>query len=202
VDGWRPYAGPVEVGTLVVAPAWRDIEVAAADADVTDGTTVISIDPGACFGSGSHPSSRLILAALSERPPASLRVADVGTGSGILAVAAAVLGAAEVVAVDIDPAAAAVVAANAERNGVADRVRPSTASTVVGPFDLVLVNVTAAVQLELAVGVREAVVTGGRVLLAGMLPGQWRHVAPAYAGFEVLSTPELDGWVGAVLVAP
>jgi ribosomal protein L11 methyltransferase len=193
VDAWRAHAEPVDAGGLVVAPAWREVAV--------PGRTVVAIDPGACFGSGSHPSTRLLLAELAADPPAGLAVGDLGTGSGVLAVAAAVLGAREVVAVDVDPAAEAVVAANAARNSVADRVRASTGSSLPGGLDLVLVNVTAAVQLELAPAVHAAVRPGGHVLLAGLLPGQWRHVAGAYAGWELLAEPELDGWVGARLRA-
>jgi ribosomal protein L11 methyltransferase len=188
-DAWRPYAEAVTVGSLVVVPAGR---------------TVLQIDPGACFGSGTHPSTRLLLGLLAAEPPAGLRVADVGTGSGILAVAAGVLGAASVQAVDIDPSSASIVRGNASRNGVASAVRAWTGSAdeVEGPVDLALVNVTAAVHVELAPAVRAVVAPGGRILLAGLLPGQWRHVAGAYAGCEVVRLPELDGWVGAELRVP
>jgi len=193
VDGWRPYARPFEVGGLVVAPAWHEVAVA--------GGPVVSIDPGECFGSGSHPSTRLVLGFLAAEPPVGARVADVGAGSGILAVAAAVLGAASVQAVDIDPQSAAVVRGNASRNGVASVVRAWTGSVerLEAPVDLALVNLTAAVQVAVAPAVLGAVGPGGRILVAGLLPGQWRHVAGAYQGTEVTDEPELDGWVGAVL---
>ncbi len=193
---WRAYAEPVDVGGLVVAPAWRDVPVTAA--------TVVRIDPGACFGSGTHPSTRLLLTLLAADPPVGARVADVGAGSGILAVAAAVLGAASVQAVDIDPSSAAIVRGNASHNGVAPAVRAGTGSAdqVEGPVDLALVNVTAAVQVVLAPAVLAAVAPGGRILLAGLLPGQWRHVAGAYRHCEVRGTPALGGWVGADLRVP
>ena len=187
-DAWRAFAEPISVANLVVVPAGR---------------TVVHIDPGACFGSGTHPSTRLLLGLLAADPPTGLRVADVGAGSGILAVAAAVLGAASVQAVDIDPASASTVGENASRNGVASVVRAQTGSAgeLEGPVELALVNVTAAVQVELAPAVLAAVAPGGRILLAGLLPGQWRHVAGAYSGCEVRALPELDGWVGADLRA-
>ncbi|MDQ6837278.1 MAG: 50S ribosomal protein L11 methyltransferase [Actinomycetota bacterium] len=193
-DAWRPYAEEVHVGGLVVAPAWRDVAVS--------GPTVVRIDPGPCFGSGSHPSTRLILALLAADPPAGARVADVGAGSGILAVAAAVLGAASVQAVDIDPTSAAIVRGNASRNGVAPVVRAWTGSAdgLQAPVDVALVNVTAAVQVTLAPAVLAALGPGGRILLAGLLPGQWRHIEGSYPGCQARSLPELDGWMGADLV--
>lgn len=196
-DTWREFAQPVEVGTgLVVAPAWRDVPVGA-------GRLVLRIDPGHCFGSGSHPSTRLILAALDREPPAGASVLDAGCGSGILSVAAARLGAASVTAVDIDPAAVQVTADNASANGVADRVTPSTTpvADLTGGFDLALVNVTAAVQATLGPDVTRLVRPGGRILLAGLLPGQWRHVAGAYDGATVTQLTELDGWEGVELIA-
>lgn len=196
-DAWRPFAQPVEVGRrLLVAPAWRDVPVGS-------GRTVLRIDPGDCFGSGSHPSTRLILAALDRDPPGPAdSVLDVGCGSGILAVAAARLGAAAVTAVDIDPAAVAVTAANAEANGVADRVTAvvTPLDGLAGGFDLVLVNVTAAVHATLGPSVVARTRPGGRILVAGLLPGQWPHVAAAYAGATLTAMTELEGWEGAELV--
>jgi ribosomal protein L11 methyltransferase len=194
-DAWKRHAVPIEVGpSIVVAPAWRPVPVA-------DGRLIVEIDPGPCFGSGSHASTRLILELLAEDPPVGLLVLDVGTGSGILAVVAARLGAARVIAIDLDPEAPAVTEANARRNAVDDRIDVST--TDVGDLDVIvdlaLVNVTARVHIETAGAVVDRVRPGGRLLLAGLLPGQWRHVAGAYAGCEVVAQPELDGWVGAVL---
>ena len=192
-DAWRRFAAPVQVAPdLVVTPSW----VAVAGDEV-----VVAIDPGWCFGSGSHASTRLVLGWLARDRPAGRRVLDVGTGSGILAVAAARLGAASVVAVDIDPESAGVTRANAERNGVASLVvASSTPVAEVGSgFDLALVNVTAGVHAELARAVVAAVRPGARLLLAGLLPGQWRHVAGAYDGCAVVETAVLDGWEGLVL---
>ncbi len=196
-DAWRQYAEPVEVGRrLLVAPAWRDVPVGS-------GRLVLRIDPGDCFGSGSHPSTRLILAALVRDPPRPRdSVLDVGCGSGILAVAAARLGAASVTAVDIDPAAVATTRAKAEANRVGDRVAasPTPVADLAGRFDLVLVNVTAAVHAELGPSVTAHTREGGRILLAGLLPGQWQHVAGAYAGANVTASNALDGWEGVELI--
>lgn len=193
-DVWKRWAEPVEVGGLIVAPAWRDV-------DVGGGRLVVRIDPGGSFGSGTHASTRMVLAALDRDPPAGLRVLDVGCGSGILAVTAALLGAAFVEAVDVDAEAVRVTAGNAEANGVGEKVRASLTpvANLEGPWDLALINVTAAVHAEIGPGVAALVRPGGRLLLAGLLPGQWRHVASAYPGTDVASQPTLDGWEGAIL---
>jgi ribosomal protein L11 methyltransferase len=192
-DAWRAFAEPVEVGQhLLVAPAWRAVPIAS-------GRLVLRIDPGPCFGSGSHPSTRLVLAALDRQPPsAGAAVLDVGCGSGILSVAAVGLGAASVTAVDIDPAAVQATNANAAANGVATRVQATASpiADITGCFDLALVNVTAAVHAVLGPVVTGLVVAGGRIVVSGLLPGQWRHVAGAYRGATVARREELDGWEG------
>jgi ribosomal protein L11 methyltransferase len=195
-DAWKAHAQPVAVGErLVVAPAWREVEVG-------EGRLVLSIDPGACFGSGTHPSTRLLLARLAgDDRVRGATVLDVGTGSGILAVAAARLGASAVTAVDIDPDSVVVASANAARNHVAEVVEVSTDPLVEvpGSFALVLVNVTAGVHAQLGPDVVRHLAPGGQAWLAGLLPGQWQHVTGAYAGAELVEVVELDGWEGAVL---
>jgi hypothetical protein len=125
-DRWKDFARPVDIGTaLVVTPAWRDVAVG-------DGRLVVRIDPGPCFGSGSHPSTRLVLARLMAEPPVGADVLDVGCGSGILSVTAALLGAASVTAIDIDPDAVEVTGANAAANGVAERVSASDTPVTAG----------------------------------------------------------------------
>lgn len=201
-DRWKEFAEPVDIGpSLVVAPAWREVAVGALpEAGGQLGRLVVRIDPGPCFGSGTHPSTRLVLGLLADRAPLAGSALDVGCGSGILSVTAALLGA-TVTAVDVDPAAVAYTRQNAEANGVADRVRVSTDPVEAAgrDFDLALVNVTAGVHVALGPAVTAAVRPGGTLLLAGLLPGQWRHVAEAYERAVLVDRPELDGWEGATL---
>lgn len=197
-EAWRDFIGPTPAGrNLLIAPAWRPVPVGT-------GRTVIEIDPGQAFGSGTHASTRLALALLEECLGGGERVLDVGCGSGILAVAAARLGAATVTALDVDAHALEMTAANAARNGVDQLVsvtdRPL--AQVAGRFDLVVANVTAATQAELAVLLTERVAPGGYLLLAGLLPGQWDHLAGLYDGLAIRQTPSLDGWTGALLQRP
>jgi ribosomal protein L11 methyltransferase len=193
-DLWRRHAQPVRVGSLVVTPAWRQVVVGRSD-------LVVSIDPGGCFGSGSHPTTRLMLAGLQRRMAPGATVFDVGTGSGILAVAAARLGAGMVVAVDTDPEAVSATRRNAESNQVAERIHVSSedVTAVAGTFDVVVANLTAAVLAGLADTLIAAVAPGGLLLLSGLLPGQWPHIAGRFHSLSVLAVATLEGWVGVVL---
>lgn len=204
-DAWRAYATPVEVGDrLLVAPAWRQVPLGGS-------RLVLRIDPGACFGSGTHPSTRLALAALDRRPPGPEEtVVDVGCGSGILSVAAARLGAARVTALDIEPDAVSATMANAAANGVADRITASTTdiADLAGRFDVALANVTAGVHAEIGPAIISRVRPGGRIVVSGLLPGQWRHVESAYlgvaspAGPAVTARSQLEGWESFELQVP
>jgi ribosomal protein L11 methyltransferase len=195
-DVWRQYAQPVEVGSLVVVPAWRTVAIGT-------GRVVVQIDPGRCFGSGSHPTTRLLLTELDRRLRPGDRVLDVGTGSGILAVTAAVLGAAAVTAVDIDPEAVAVTRANAVRNGVTRRLEVSTRDAGAGDqtYDIVVANLTAGVLAGLAGTLIAAAGRTGLLLMSGLLVGQWVHLAGRFAPMAVIDLPELEGWTAAVLGA-
>ena len=197
-DAWRQWVHPVPVGGgLLVVPAWRPVPLGSR-------RLALEIDPGACFGSGTHASSRLVLAWLDRHPPVRLDVADVGTGSGILAVAAARLGALHVRAVDIDPAAVPVTRANAERNGVGPTIDVSTDPVETLPeecADLVLVNVTAGVHAQIGAHCCRLLRPGGWLVLAGLLPGQWQHVTSVYARLETVEHIRMDGWEGAWLQA-
>jgi ribosomal protein L11 methyltransferase len=196
-DVWRQFARPVTIGPLVVAPAWRPVTVDA-------GRQVVVIDPGRCFGGGSHPTTRLMLAEIERRLRPGDRVLDVGTGSGILAVTAAVLGACQVTAIDLDPDAVAVTRDNAARNGVTDRVDATTRDigALHNSYQLVLANLSARALADLAADLTGAVAPAGRLLLSGLLDGQWRHLAGRFAELVVLDLPGLDGWTGAVLARP
>ena len=115
-DNWKAYFHTEKVGGLIVIkPAWEDYEASPDD-------IVIDLDPGAAFGTGTHPTTAMCIRELESAVKGGMRVFDVGTGSGVLAVAAAKLGAGEVVAMDYDRTAATVAQENVERNHVEDRV--------------------------------------------------------------------------------
>jgi ribosomal protein L11 methyltransferase len=162
-EQFRPFfAAP----GLLVTPAWDP-------RDAGPGQQVLTIDPGAAFGSGYHASTRLALGLLRERTAAVVprRMLDVGTGTGILALAGAIWGAAEVVAVDVKPEAVTAARANAARNGLAARVRVGSELPPIadGAFDLIVANITADVLQRLAGDFVSRLATGGALVLSGML---------------------------------
>lgn len=223
LDAWRDHAEVVTAGRrLVVRPSWVSL------GPVADDALVLEIDPGRSFGHGAHPTTRLCLATVEDlldaRPQAA--VLDVGCGSGVLAVAAARLGAVRVVAVDIDPAAVAATSANAAANGVADRLevvavvagRSDADPTVLarsdrvgaiplrqdgsvdGRFDVVVANIGARALVDLAPALRAHLAPGGTLVLSGLLDPPPAEVAAAFAPLEVAEVRRLDGWVALLLV--
>lgn len=185
-DGWRAYAQPHRVGSrLVVHPPWLPLDAGAED-------IVVFIDPGRAFGSGAHPSTQLVLAELEGRVQRGATVLDLGSGSGVLAVAAALLGATEVAAVDVDVQARRATAANAECNGVAAAVTVSERIPS-GGFDLAVANIGANSLIELA---PELVARAAVIVLAGFLAERTDEVLDAYSrhGATVLRRQERRGW--------
>jgi ribosomal protein L11 methyltransferase len=174
-EGWKKDFAPLDVGRVRVRPSW----IAAAP---PPGAVEVVLDPGMAFGTGSHPTTSLCLAALSDllaaRPGAS--VLDVGTGSGLLAIAARKLGAGRVAANDNDPVAVRVALENAAANGVALDVVAAPLDAIPGTFDLVLANILANTLVELAPEIAAKLAPGGVVLLSGILAPQEDEVRRAY----------------------
>lgn len=203
LDVWRAWARPVRAGRhLVLHPAWLPLPAEGAPGTADDVTLLL--DPGRAFGSGSHPTTRLVLGAIEALLAAGDEVLDAGTGSGVLAVAAARLGASAVVATDIDPAAVAATTANAAGNGVAGRIDVSTRplATVPGEFDLVVANIGASVLRDLASDLAARVRPGGHLVLSGLLERQVDGVLERVPGFTEVERQTEDGWVAVVLRAP
>ncbi|MEA3056948.1 MAG: ribosomal protein methyltransferase [Actinomycetota bacterium] len=185
-DAWKAHAEPVRVGDLLVVPSWLE---------------VLRIDPGTAFGSGSHASTQLCLAALTELAPGATLL-DVGCGSGILSIAAMRLGAASAVAIDVAAEAIEVTRANAVANGVAVDARHVMIDDVGGTFDVVVANIGAAVLRDMAPALAPRV--GEWLVLAGLLDEHVPSVVAAYAahGLELVDAPVLDTWAAPRLVRP
>jgi ribosomal protein L11 methyltransferase len=218
-EAWKEHWTAQPVGSFLVAPTWLDVpeaEGASLDAAVSTAETtpdapsprhVLRLDPGTAFGTGQHPTTRLCLIAVEEALAAQpgARVLDVGTGSGILAIGAGLLGARELVGVDIDPRAAVTAAENAAANGVQLDARPGSIEAIQDPpFDLVVANILAHVIRELAPGLAALTRPGGRLIASGILDEQAQETAAALqaAGF---GKPELrqDGdWVALIAERP
>ena len=169
-------------------PGWIDYAPKA-------GVVVVKMDPGMAFGTGEHETTRLCLKLMQQRLVEG-RVADLGTGSGILAVAASKLGASSVDACDIDEKAVAVAKSNCAING-ADNVVVRQADLLAkldGKYDLILANITADILIRLAAGVAPFVADGGRLIVSGIIAARLDAVKDAFvkAGFEVVRQ-ERDG---------
>ena len=162
---------------------------------------VIDLAPGLAFGTGQHQSTRLALKLLSQTGAANKTVLDVGTGSGILAVAAAKLGASSVHAVDIDPLAVEAARETVRRNGVADRVTVEEGSVPADRhYDLVLANLTADLLQGLATELAAAIAPSGQLIAAGFLHARQEEVAVALSavGFHLDRAETEDGWAARI----
>lgn len=158
---------------------------------------VVALDPGLAFGTGTHPTTRLCLEWLDAADLAGARVLDFGCGSGVLALAAATLGAEAVIATDIDPQALAATRANARANGLEHRIHCRQLAELADneAFDLVLANILAGTLVDLAGELCARVAPGGQLVLSGILAEQADQVRQAYAGEFLLSAENSDTWV-------
>jgi ribosomal protein L11 methyltransferase len=157
----------------------------------------ILLDPGLAFGTGTHPTTRLCLEWLDAHPPAAAEVIDYGCGSGILAIAAALLGARRVWATDNDPQALIATEDNAARNQVVERIRASLpGEPPAAPADVLLANILAGPLITLAPRFATLLRPGGALVLSGILAEQADEVRDAYlSGFHMDPPQLLDGWV-------
>jgi len=204
---WREVWRPVAVGRrLLVRPPWaaeaenRRAEPCAPAG--TGGRLVVEIEPGPAFGY-DHPTTILCLEFLEECIRGGERVADVGTGSGILAIAAARLGAARVLAVDSDPVAVRAARENVARNGVTALVTVCEGyllDGVRGPFDLVVANLTLEAIGELLPAAAGVLVPGGRLIASGLVRCRRDEVFGALAGggFGLAGERTAGGWLAFV----
>jgi ribosomal protein L11 methyltransferase len=169
-----------------IVPTWHEPPAAA--------RTVLRLDPGLAFGTGTHPTTRMCLRWIAAHPPRGRRVLDYGCGSGILAMAAARFGAQAVDAVDIDPAAVEATQRNAAANGV--RLSAGLPERAQGTYDVVLANILATPLKVLAPLLCAHVAPGGHLVLAGILERQAEELRAAYAPWLALQVQEADeGWI-------
>ena len=186
--------GPIRIADrLWIVPSWCTPPDPAAES--------LILDPGLAFGTGSHPTTRLCLRWLTEALHRGESVLDYGSGSGILAIAAARLGAGVVVGTDIDPQAMVAASANAAANGVDARfLLPDVlAAAALPPFDVVVANILANPLRLLAPALARRTAPGGRIVLSGVLAAQADEVAATYADWFNIGPWAVDeGWVALV----
>ena len=196
-ENWKKYYKPFRVGErIVVKPVWEPF--AALDTDL-----VIDIDPGMAFGNGTHETTFMCLKLLEETLRPGMATLDVGTGSGILALAAAMLGAERVVAVDLDPVAVRVARENIARNGMANGVEVREGDLLKGldmRADMVVANIIADAIVLLSGAVRGHLTPGGLFISSGIIRDREQDVLDALgaAGFTVEKTEYKGEWVAIV----
>lgn len=175
---WQDHYHVLRIGRrIVIRPSWRAYEPQPDD-------IVITLDPGMAFGTGLHPSTRLCVQALEDAVRPDMSVLDMGTGSGILAIAAAFLGAGRVTAIDNDPIAVKAATENVAANGLRSRIEVKLGSleAVSGPFDLIVVNILAhVIQEMLAQDLARHLRPGGHFIAAGILETQADDVLRTFA---------------------
>ncbi len=192
-DTWRDHVAPTAISDrLVLRPAWLPPHP-------QPGVLELAIGPGAAFGLGDHPTTRLAAALVDDHVRSGDRVLDVGCGSGVLAILAISRGAASAMAIDVADAAREATLANAERNGVAGAISASTTplERITGRFDLVIANILASTLVAMADDLRR--VTAGALIVSGVLADRHEHVVAALEPMAVVERRTLDGWAGLLL---
>lgn len=195
-DEWKRFFKPSRIGErFVVRPSWEPFDAGPDD-------LVIVIDPGRAFGTGLHETTRLVIRELEQRVTPGVEVLDVGTGSGILSIAALMLGAGRALGIDVDEDAVEIAVENAAINGLADRFEGSATpvDAIEARYPLVLANIEARVLIPLAAAIGARVAPGGVLILSGLLAGQEDEVQGHYIGFERLALTREGDWVALTLV--
>jgi ribosomal protein L11 methyltransferase len=193
-NAWKKHYHVQRIGQrMVIKPPWQEYKAQPDE-------VVIELDPSMAFGTGLHPTTRMCLQVLEEHLEPGVKVLDLGTGSGILAIAAAKLGAGSVLALDNDPVAVRAAQANVRSNGVQNTVTIELGSLnkATEKFDLVLVNILAKVIIELAgQGLVDRVLPTGLIIAAGIIEEQEAEVTAALRGrgLEIVARRQEKDWV-------
>lgn len=191
--GWKEHFHPLRIGRVVIKPSWRQW-------DASPDELVVELDPGMAFGTGLHPTTKLMIEGLQEHVKPGMRALDLGTGSAILAIAAAMLGA-SVTALDISDVAVEVARANVAANGLQDRITVGEGSIEAvhdRQFDLIFANIIASVLIDLAPQLAAALELGAAVLASGIVDERVEGVRQALedAGLVVeKGRQDADWWL-------
>ena len=191
-NAWKQYYHAMDIGRrLAIVPGWEEYD--------TD-RTVITMDPGMAFGTGTHETTSLCLETLDELVQGGERMLDIGTGSGILAIAALKLGAMEAEGVDIDPMCVRTAGENARRNGVAERLTVlvgDLSDKASGVYDIITANIVAAAILSLAPAVPALMAPGAKFIASGIIDERRDEALDGLkaAGLRPVQVKEKRGWV-------
>ncbi|HJV34593.1 50S ribosomal protein L11 methyltransferase, partial [Geomonas sp.] len=194
-NNWKVHFKPVRIGQrLVIKPTWEEYQKQAAD-------LVIEIDPGMAFGTGAHPTTRMCLESMEricfEACGGKLprRLLDVGTGSGVLSIAGALMGAEEIVAIDIDPEAVRVTEENLALNKITSVATSTTPlEKIEGEFGVVVANILAEELVRLAPELIATVAPGGWLILSGILTEKEEFVRAGFPELSLVENPRDAEW--------
>lgn len=189
-EEWKKYYKPVEIDSIVIVPSWEDYQN-------TDGKTIVKLDPGMAFGTGTHESTMLCLEAIQRYIKQGVDVIDIGTGSGILAIAAKKLGAGRVLAVDIDDVAVKVAKENASLNEVEIEVRQN--DLIFGieeKFDVAVANIIADIIIRLAKDIKNVLKKHGFFISSGIIEERLDSVIRSFEenSLEIVEIKKLNNW--------
>lgn len=195
---WKNYWHPQKISEkVVICPSWEEYQAG-------DDEIIINLDPGSAFGTGTHPTTRLCVQALEKTMPqfSSAKIADIGTGSGILAVAGIKLGADFAVGVDNDASVISVAVENAEKNNAADKCKFYTgvASDVEGEYEIVVANILAHILIEAMPELTPLVKQGGKLILSGIIIEKSQDVQNSCLqnGLKIVEVLQEDSWVAII----
>lgn len=194
-NNWKKYFKPMPVGEkLLIQPIWKENAP-------SDGRVVLNLEPGLAFGSGSHETTRLCLAAIEKHITEGCTMLDIGCGSGILSIASLLLGAGSAVGVDIDKLAVKTARENAQRNGIDDArytlYNGNLTDQVSGKFNVIAANIVADAIIALSKGVDEFMYDDSVYIVSGIIDIREAEVTQALDeyGFRITARHEDGGWL-------
>lgn len=195
---WKKYYKPVQISErMTITPTWEEYTPKRQD------ELVIELDPGMAFGTGTHPTTVLCIRALEKRLKTGDQVIDVGCGSGILSIAAAKLGAGEVLAMDLDEVAVTSTNMNVKLNQLSDKIKVKQNNLlegIMGPVDVIVSNILAEIILRFIEEAYQCLVQDGIFITSGIISQKEEEVTEALkkAGFTIIETTALEDWVSIV----
>lgn len=196
-DNWKEYFKPAKVGrTIVVKPTWEEYEA-------KEGEKIIEIDPGMAFGTGTHETTSLCIRLMEDYVKPGMKILDVGCGSGILSIAGALLGASEVLGVEIDPVAVEIAQENIELNNIGDVAKAQYGDLTKGidfKADVIVANLMADLVMMLSADVAKHLLPGGIYISSGILTEKEVLVADTMRslGFKIMEVKEDGMWCAIV----